>query len=478
MPIVEVPGHGDVEFPDDMSDEQIAAAIKKNLTPTSRASDPSLYSKSDALKNAALDYGKKAARMLGLTGYAAASAPAAIPLAAADAGIGVRNWLTGSNYDSASKMWNDSFAIKPETTAEKISDFGMQALIGSKIPAPEIANPAPASFDPKAMRLMALQKAQDSGYVVPPSTTNPNPLNKFLESWGGKAATAQDASVRNQAVTDALVKKDLGLSAAEDVGEGTLATIRTEAADRGYVPVKSVGTVRLDSQYAKSLDEIAAPFTKSEKAFPGLNKTEVLNTVESLKQKAVDSDTAIETISILRDKANVAYRAGEDKTGAAYKKMAKELEGAVERSLGRRGKDSQQMLTDFRNARTLIAKTHSAEKALNPELGSFDARKLALLLNQGNPLSGGMKKAGQAALAFKDAAKLVTDSGAVRNLDTVFAAGGAVATGNPAPLIYPFTRMAARDLLLSKFGQKALAHPWGALPPEAVMGATTGLLGP
>jgi hypothetical protein len=28
--VVEVPGMGDVEFPDDMSDDQIAAAIQKN----------------------------------------------------------------------------------------------------------------------------------------------------------------------------------------------------------------------------------------------------------------------------------------------------------------------------------------------------------------------------------------------------------------------------------------------------------------
>lgn len=35
--IVEVPGFGDVEFPDDMSDEQIAAAIKQNMAPTAPA---------------------------------------------------------------------------------------------------------------------------------------------------------------------------------------------------------------------------------------------------------------------------------------------------------------------------------------------------------------------------------------------------------------------------------------------------------
>lgn len=46
MPVVEVPGHGDVEFPDDMSDDQIAAAIKKNLEPA-KSRPPSLGSFSD-----------------------------------------------------------------------------------------------------------------------------------------------------------------------------------------------------------------------------------------------------------------------------------------------------------------------------------------------------------------------------------------------------------------------------------------------
>jgi hypothetical protein len=40
MPIVEVPGHGDVEFPDDMSDDAIAAAIRKNMMP---AKEPESY---------------------------------------------------------------------------------------------------------------------------------------------------------------------------------------------------------------------------------------------------------------------------------------------------------------------------------------------------------------------------------------------------------------------------------------------------
>ncbi len=41
--IVEVPGFGDVEFPDHMSDEEIALAIKRNMTPDKP--EPSIFSK-------------------------------------------------------------------------------------------------------------------------------------------------------------------------------------------------------------------------------------------------------------------------------------------------------------------------------------------------------------------------------------------------------------------------------------------------
>jgi hypothetical protein len=89
-----------------------------------------------------------------------------------------------------------------------------------------------------------------------------------------------------------------------------------------------------------------------------------------------------------------------------------------------------------------------------------------------------MKQAGQFAQAFKEAAKLSTDSGSVRNTDVILGGLTAGATGNPVPLLYPFTRMAARDLLLSPLGQK-MAAPKSSygLPPEYVMAVMPGLLG-
>lgn len=509
--IIEVPGMGEVEFPDDMSDDQIASAIKANVKPATPEPGPwtptRLPHSMDEAKSYALNLLRGNMRNVGLAGRTALNAVTAIPLAAMDAGVGVRNYIDEKmqpkqlsdliapkpfqGYELPSQMYNNSLDAlgvpKPENITEKAADVVGQMAVGGKLPAPQgmgsvrapsQAQLAPSGFDPKAMRQLALEKARDAGYVVPPATTNPSILNRFLESWGGKTATAQDASLKNQAVTDALVKKDLGLGAADDVAEGTLPFLRKEAAE-AYKPVRGIGTIRLDSQFETAIDDAVGQLSKVAQKFPRLAKSDVTDTLASLKAKSIDSDTAVDTISVLRANADEAYAAGEKQAGAAYKAAAKAMEDAIERSLGRRGADAKAILSDFRNARQMIAKTYSAQKALNPELGNFDARKLASLLNQGKPLTGGMKQAGQTAQAFKEATKLLTDSGSVRNTDVILGGGAAALSGNPMPLLYPFSRMAVRDLMLSNVGQKLLTAPRSTygVPPEYLMGGATGLLG-
>jgi hypothetical protein len=87
-------------------------------------------------------------RQLGLTARLPIDAVAAIPLAAADAGIATRNLLTGSNYDSASTMYDQAMSEvfpKPETNVEKGVNIAGSAIAGARLPVPGIKNPAPAS---------------------------------------------------------------------------------------------------------------------------------------------------------------------------------------------------------------------------------------------------------------------------------------------------------------------------------------------
>lgn len=479
MPIVEVPGMGEVEFPDGMSNDAIAAAIKQNMPSPSRASDPALYSKSDAAKNSALNLGKQAARAVGLAGRTIVNTAAALPGAAADFGVGARNLLTGGDTQSPSQMFQDQMTAAGvptfDTPIEKAGDVIGQMLLGSKIPTPQASQMAPQGFANPTMQQQALARARAEGYSVPPATTNPSMLNRTLESIGGKVAMEQDASLANQKITDSLVKKGLGLDAATDMSESVLPGLRTAAA-APYKALRGAGTMRADSEYGKALDRIAGQYTGAAKDFPDLARNDVLAAIESVRKPAWDADSAMDAIAILRDKSSTAYTQGDKALGKAYKEVSGAMESAIERSLGRRGKDAEKLLAEFRDARQLIAKTYTAEKALNPQVGSFNASKFASELAKGKPLTGEMKKVGEFAQAFPKAAKLMLDSGSVRNTDVILGAGTAAISKEPSLLLYPFVRQAIRKGLLSQYGQEILGTPGIQPKPELAQAINYGLL--
>jgi hypothetical protein len=446
--------------------------------------DPSAVARAYMAKQApqpAPSMGQQLKRQLGLAARVPVDTLASIPLAAADAGIATRNLLTGSQYDSASTMYDQAMSNvfpKPETGIEKGVNIGGQVILGSKLPAPQASKVAPPSFHPQSMKQMALAKAAQEGYVVPPSTVNPSMANKVLESIGGKVAMEQDASLRNQSVTDALMKRSLGLDKAAQMSEDVLPALRSQAA-QPYKALRSVGTMRADTDYGKALDAIAAQYRGAAKDFPDLARDDITKAVESVRKPAFDADSAMDAIAILRDKAATAYTQGDKALGKAYREISGAMEGAIERSLARRGKDSAALLKEFREARQLIAKSYTAEKALNPQVGSFNAQKLATELAKGKPLSGDAKKVAEFATAFPKAAKLVLDSGSVRNTDVILGAGTAILSKEPSYLLYPFARQAVRQGLLSDMGQRVLTTPGLQPHPSTAMAlayGTNGLL--
>lgn len=86
-------------------------------------------------------------RQLALTARLPIDAVAAIPLAAADAGIAGRNLITGSNYESASSMYQTAMSSvfpTPETGIEKGVNIVGSAVASARLPVPSVPNSAPA----------------------------------------------------------------------------------------------------------------------------------------------------------------------------------------------------------------------------------------------------------------------------------------------------------------------------------------------
>lgn len=304
----------------------------------------------------------------------------------------------------------------------------------------------------------AIQSARGAGYVIPPSQARPTLANRALEGFSGKITTAQNASAQNAGVTNKLVAQDLGLAADTKITPDVLKGLR-DTAGQSYRAIGSTGTITPAASYKTALDAIEAPFQQAQQAFPNAKASPVIDLVESLRSPSFDAASAVEKIKQLRTAADDAFRSGNTDVARASRSAAGALEDAIESHLQTVGQAP--LLQQFRDARKLIAKTYSVEKALNPTTGAIDARALASQLKRGKPLSGGTKDAAEFAGRFPKAAQPIEGMGSLPQTSPLdWALGGSLSamTSNPLALASVLARPAARSLVLSPLVQNRLVQ--------------------
>jgi len=305
-------------------------------------------------------------------------------------------------------------------------------------------------------RAAAVRSAQEAGYTVPPADANPSLVNELLTGLSGKIKTAQQASAKNQEVTNELARK--ALNAKGPLDAQTLNTIRSEAG-KAYEAVGSTGMVTPTQAYTDALDEITKPYLKAASGFPNAKPSPVIAEIESLKSPQFDAASAVEKIKALRADADAAYTKGDKSIGKALKAGADALEGALDTHLVAIGAPAD-LLKNFRDARTLIAKTYSVQKGLNAQTGDVSAQALARQLEKGRPLSGELLTIAKAGSAFPKATQALKETPkALSPLDYMGGLMTGAATQNPIGLAATAARPAVRSLLLSKPYQQLMAMP-------------------
>lgn len=316
---------------------------------------------------------------------------------------------------------------------------------------------------PSPQTMAAFRAARQSGYVVPPTQIAPNVFNRVMEGTAGKLTTAQNASARNQAVTNAKAAASLGLPKDTALTPDLLTNIRQQAG-QAYDAIGQTGTVTPGASYNAALDRIAAPHVQAAQGFPNAAPSPVLGLVDSLRAQAFDAGSAVAKIKELRTAADDAFRTGNTDVGRASKAAAKALEDALENHLQQIGQPD--LLKAFRDARTQIAKTYTVEKALNPTTGTVDAKKIAGELKKGKPLSGDLREIAEFSAAFPKASQATEAMGSLPQLSPLdFALGGGVGVAAQNPLAFglPLVRPMARSAALSNPLQNRLAP--NPLPP-------------
>jgi len=320
---------------------------------------------------------------------------------------------------------------------------------------------------PSQGTMQAAKEGLEAGYVIPPTQVKPSLLNRFLEGAAGKLTTAQNASFKNQQVTNQLVAKSLGLPEDVVITPEILTNLRTTAG-KAYENLGATGTIKTSPKFIQALDEIK-PYKdamQSAKDFPTADKSPIIDVIDQLKQKSFDVNSAVSKINILRNDADIAYKAGNKDLGKANKEASKVLENTIENYLANTKQTD--LLDKFRQARQTIAKTYSVENALNVKTGTIDAKKLAAQLQKGKPLSGELKQTAEFGTAFPTAVKTPETIGSIPQISpldiggAVLTGGGAYLSGSgaetPATLAALLARPALRSVALSRPIQSRLVN--------------------
>jgi hypothetical protein len=364
--------------------------------------------------------------------------------------------------------------LNPEQFANaKTQNVGIQTAISSAFPVVSKLASALRGTPLSPQMAGAVEKARETGYTVPPTQAGGGVVNRLLEGMAGKISTLQEASVRNQAITDKLAKKSLGLSEDVVLTPEVLTGVRNEAG-KIYESISNSGIIIPKKSFNDALDKIGENAVKAEINFPNATSKQILDVVGSLRKDAFDAGSAVSRIKQLRTEADMAYRAGNTELGSATKSAANALEDAIESHLTKLNQPD--ALNKFKEARQLIAKTYTVEKAMNKTTGTVDAKNLASRLQAGKPMSGELKDIAQFAQAFPKASQMPEKIGGtigISPLDYTVAGltGGASLLGGEDKasstmnsLIALLARPGARKLVLSAPMQNRLVQQQVANP--------------
>lgn len=125
-----------------------------------------------------------------------------------------------------------------------------------------------------------LKESLDAGYKVPPSMMPDSGVtSRTLEGFSGKIKTNQLAGIKNQAITDSLARKALGLPDDAPLTSETMQALRGGAFDVGYKPVTGAGTISTDDAYREALGSLVENYQGAARSFPGAVSDDVTGLV-------------------------------------------------------------------------------------------------------------------------------------------------------------------------------------------------------
>ena len=503
--IIEVPGYGDVEFPDGMTDDQISSAIQQNMMQAQPQAQVAPQAPQRTLPQelgrqaglagryiteagagladvvgapvrAALNVAlpesmqiptvsdvagrrlnlptpeTKTERLVGDVSRALASTGMTMGLAGAtqpisQAGQAIRSALTSNaGTQAASAIGGGAGAgLARESgggTGAQIAGGLAGSLLGASMFKPTSIGKSVQELQ-NAGRDKVLKEAQKQGYVALPSDVGSGKVTRALETVSGKFKAEELASAKNQQVTNNLTRQYLGLPKDTPLNIETLDNLR-ENAGSVYQQAAALPAGQVSSTTTKSMATGGKTTTPIFKSGAEL--------VDDIKLARDDSRAAWKAFNFGTDKPTQARNSAQA-ADARVKTLENQLETLAKQN------NQPQLLNQLKQARQEIAKIYTVEKATNPTTGTVDARVISRQLSKKAPITGELQLVGKFAQAFPKVTKPVSERPNPFSIYDVIGTSYGVGAANPLVAAVPAARVAGRYGVLSKPIQQRFVQP-------------------
>jgi len=313
--------------------------------------------------------------------------------------------------------------------ANQVASIVTQLAAQSAMPRGQVERPG------NKVANQTLRDAQEQGLVIPPATTNNSIANRLVESLAGKRNVEQRAAVMNTQGLNQAGRNDLQLGGQGQITEAELAQVRAQARP-AYQAMRQAGPIQTgsDPAFAQVLADAQQRYAGASRVLTQSGAQPLTRDIaDILNQPTHDAGDLLDTVAVLRDRANTAFRAGDNGIGAAYRQVSGAIEQQIENSLTQaNGGILTDIVQNFRNARQRLAIAHTIEDARNEGSGNISGQRLATMLGHDVPIQGELGVAARAASLAPRAFAPTTHSSGVNHLGLWGTILGGMALGHEA----------------------------------------------
>lgn len=258
-----------------------------------------------------------------------------------------------------------------------------------------------------APRIDAAKDAAELKLALDPSISNPSATTRLKTAAVGSTGLQANLSKINLPQVAKVAREDLGLPETARLDAKAFETARNRPEISGaYDKVRDIPRVVADDAVLADIDSLrVVPTIGDTGQAAAVNN--FLDTVKQQLQAGADGKTIVDSIRQRRRDAQAIYNqqsAGVNPPSPeaiaradVNMGVARALETAIENSIS-----DPKLVTDFRNARTALARTYDYERATNLATGVVDPQALARLAAEGKPLSGKLQKLANVAANFPE----------------------------------------------------------------------------